>query len=196
MVKVTDEPVVAVAAFHTHSYVSLTIVDLQGEQMCYVESLSTSGYIVPSIMLMAAGVDPFADADIVGSHSGVIEALYNRECEGGATYFDARVLFDGYPEGEPGYENVYDIVLPLELSPQIPNDGFSFARHVPEDQQDAVVLALLDISETPEGLELLGIISGGSQGLVQTDHSIYSGLEDLIANAGLSASEVWENYYH
>ena len=167
-----------------------TLTDLEGVPVCYVDPSSASGYIIPSLMLMAEGLDPFENANIVGSHPGVIEALYHQQCDGGASFFDARdMLVDTYPV-------VKDVVLPLELSPQIPNEGFSFAAHVPDNQRDAVVSALLDVSSTAGGLEQLTIISGGSEGLVQTDQSIYSGLEDLIADAGLTASEVWENYYH
>jgi phosphonate transport system substrate-binding protein len=189
MVKVTDEPVVAVAAFHTHSYVSLTIVDLQGEQMCYVESLSTSGYIVPSIMLMAAGVDPFDDYEFVGSHDGVIAALYNHECDGGATFFDARDLLD-----PPTYPDVEDFVLPLEDWTVIPNHGFSFGPEFPAELRDEVVVAVLDIAD--EDIEVIVSIAGGSQGLVESDHELFSGIENLITNAELSAVDVWDDYYH
>ena len=44
--------------------------------------------------------------------------------------------------------DVKDVVFPFDLSPQIPNVGFSFAAHVPDDQRDAVVSALLEVSST------------------------------------------------
>jgi len=182
-----DQPSYLSQVWRHHDETEITsIADLEGKRMCYGEPSSASSYIIPSLMLMAAGLDPFEDADILGSHPEVIEALYHHQCDGGASFFDAR----GMLEGE--YEDVRDVVLPLELSPQIPNEGFSFAAQ----QRDVVVSALLNISETQEGLEQLAIINGGSQGLVQTDQSFYSGLEELLAEAGLSAYEVWEIYYH
>jgi phosphate/phosphite/phosphonate ABC transporter binding protein len=174
----------------THEATGFTsLADLQGALMCYGDPSSASSYVIPSLMLMAEGLDPFENADIIGSHPGVIEALYHQACDGGASFFDARDLLEGT------YPDVKEVVLPLELSPQIPNEGFSFAAHVPEAQRDAVISALLEVSSTAEGLELLGVIGGSSQGLVQTDQSIYSGLEALFADAGLNAEQVWGDYY-
>jgi ABC-type phosphate/phosphonate transport system substrate-binding protein len=126
----------------------------------------------------------------VGSHSGVIEALYNRECKGGATYFDARDPF------EDVYLDINQVVLPVETSPQIPIEGFSFATHVPTSQRYALVSALLNIASTDEGIEMIAIIGGGSEGLAQHNHSFFSGLEDLITAAGLTPEALWETYLH
>jgi len=53
--------------------------DLAGKTMCWVDAASTSGFIVPSVMLKAAGVDP--DTDLrqqveAGSHDNVVLAVY------------------------------------------------------------------------------------------------------------------------
>ncbi|MFC1996521.1 PhnD/SsuA/transferrin family substrate-binding protein [Chloroflexota bacterium] len=165
------------------------ITDLAGVPICYGDPSSASSYVIPSLMLAAEGLDPFESANIFGSHDGVIEALYHHQCDGGASFFDARdMLLDTY-------DDVKEVVLPLVQSPQIPNEGFSFGAHVPDQQRDAVTTALLEITGTPDGFELLQIITGGSEGLFETDQSMYNGLETLFAAAGMTSQEVWENYY-
>ncbi len=55
--------------------------DLKGKVMCWVDPNSTSGYIIPRIMLEANGIDPdtdFAKTVEAGSHNNVITAGLQR----------------------------------------------------------------------------------------------------------------------
>ena len=76
--------------------------DLKGKVMCWVDTGSTSGYVIPRIMLAANGVDPdadFASTTEAGSHNNVVAAVYNGECDAGATYSDARSsIEEDYPD--------------------------------------------------------------------------------------------------
>ena len=167
--------------------------DIDGAHMCYVDPTSISGYIVPSMMLMAAGVDPFENYEIIGSHPGVIEALYDPDgvCEAGAAYFDARDPLEGV------HPDVKEVVLELDTSPPIPNDSFSFAADLPDALREALVSALLEIGSTEEGLAWLAVMGGGSEGLVETGHDLFSGLVELIDGAGFEGPfEVFEYYFH
>jgi phosphonate transport system substrate-binding protein len=70
-----------------------SIKDLAGKTFCRPDPLSTSGWIIPSIMLQAEGVNPDTDLKQVvdaGGHDGVITAVYNGDCDAGATFVDAR----------------------------------------------------------------------------------------------------------
>jgi phosphonate transport system substrate-binding protein len=161
--------------------------DLEGVQVCYTDPSSVSGYIIPAMMLKAAGVESFGDGEFVGSHPEVIERLYWHTCDAGATFFDARTMVD--------YPYVNDVVVPLEISPQIPMEGFSIASRLPNTLSEALMSALLEIVDTEEGFALLEIIGGGSDGLVQTDHTFYSGIEELIFDAGLTTWEMFDMFY-
>jgi hypothetical protein len=163
------------------------LADLGGASLCYVDPSSVSGYIIPSLRLLAAGVDPFANYTLEGSHPAVIEALYAHACEAGATYFDARDMVS--------YQDVKDVVLPLDDYFQIPNDNISLAAHLPPALGDALVSALLEIAGTPAGQDLLATLAGGSEGLALIDHSTFSQLETLLADAGMPAANVFEFYY-
>ena len=70
-----------------------TLADLNGKVMCWVDPASTSGYIIPRIMLAAEGIDPdtaFSQTIEAGSHNNVVTQVYNGDCDAGATFADAR----------------------------------------------------------------------------------------------------------
>src|SRR6476660_9762566 len=63
--------------------------DLKGKTFCFVDPNSTSGYIVPRIILKANGIDPdtdFAATQNAGSHPNVAIAVYKGDCDAGVTY--------------------------------------------------------------------------------------------------------------
>lgn len=114
--------------------------DLAGKTFCRPDPLSTSGWIIPSVAMRAAGIDPDTDlAEIVdaGGHDGVVTAVYNGDCDAGSTFVDAR----GQIEEE--YPDVLDVVIVLAESAPIPNDTVSYAPHLPEDIRQQFTDALL-----------------------------------------------------
>ena len=169
----------------------LDLADIEGRSICWVDPLSASGYIIPSLMLMAANVMPETDPQFLGSHPNVVRALYEQQCDAGATFVDAReTLLEELPD-------IYSVVPVVAISPPIPHNGFAFAQNFPTNRRDAIVQALVEISETEEGLELLMVIIGPTlDRLTPVDHSIYNGLDTLFMEANLTAEQVWETYYH
>ena len=95
-----------------------SLEDLKGKVMCWVDPNSTSGYIIPRIMLQANGIDPdndFAQTVEAGSHNNVITAVYNGDCDVGASYADARSsIAEDFPD-------VNDVVVVLATTTDIPN---------------------------------------------------------------------------
>jgi phosphonate transport system substrate-binding protein len=125
---------------------------LAGKTFCRPDPLSTSGWIIPSLDLAAAGVDPdtgLAEVVDAGSHDAVVAAVYNGDCDAGATFVDARSSI------EEDYPDVKEVVSVIHTSVDIPNDGLQFASSVPQDIRDQVVNALLKIADTEEGKEAL-----------------------------------------
>jgi len=120
-----------------------SIADLEGAVMCWVDPNSTSGYIIPRIMLQAEGINPdedFANTVEAGSHDNVIIQVYNGECDAGATFVDARTNV------EEDFPDVTEQVEVLATTSDIPNDTVSFIEEFPEDKREEIVNALLDIS--------------------------------------------------
>jgi len=163
--------------------------DLADQNFCWGEPLSVSGYIVPSLMLEAEGLTAGPDSQHYDSHVEVVQGLYYRSCVAGATYVDARGRL---PAGE--YPDVYEVVQVVEVSPPIPHTGFSIAKNVPKKLRIAIATALVEISQDEDGAMLLQTL--GYQDLSLVDHSLFNEIETLMANAGMTAQEVWDAYYH
>ena len=163
-----------------------TLDDLKGKVMCWVDPNSTSGYIIPRIMLAANGIDPDADFSQTveaGSHNNVIIQVYNGDCDAGATYADARSSV------EADFPDVKEVVAVLATTTDIPNDSVSFTKDFPAETRDAIVQALLDIAQTEEGktaLENLYSISG----LQAANDSFYDEFRADLSKAGMDIEQL------
>jgi phosphonate transport system substrate-binding protein len=162
--------------------------DLKGKVMCWVDPNSTSGYIIPRIMLKANGVDPdtdFSQTIEAGSHNNVVTQVYNGDCDAGATFADARgSIEDDVPD-------VKEKVVVLAETTDIPNDSVSFIKDLPDDTRQKLVDALLEIAQTEEGqaaLENLYSIAG----LEAADDSFYDGFRADLSKAGINIEELAE----
>ncbi|MGC9393438.1 MAG: phosphate/phosphite/phosphonate ABC transporter substrate-binding protein [Anaerolineae bacterium] len=157
------------------------ITDLEGKTFCRPDPLSTSGWIIPSIMLQAEGINPDTDLKQVvdaGGHDGVITSVYNGDCDAGATFVDAR------SNVEDELTDVKDKVIVFDTSPEIPNDTISFATDVPQDIRDQITKALLEIAEDEASLEILKETYSWT-GLVAKDDSFYDPFRHILDASGV-----------
>jgi phosphonate transport system substrate-binding protein len=165
-----------------------TLEDLRGKVMCWVDPASTSGYIIPRIMLAANGIDPdtdFSQTIEAGSHNNVVTQVYNGDCDAGATFSDARTGI------EEEFPDVLEQVAVLATTADIPNDSVSFIQDFPEDMRAEVVAALLDIAGSPEGQEALNTLYN-IEGLVESDNSFYDTFRADLSRAGINVEELAE----
>jgi len=65
--------------------------DLAGRSWAYPDAGSTSGFIVPSVELQAAGIEPGERVE-AGGHNQVVQAVYSGEVEFGTTFFSPPVV--------------------------------------------------------------------------------------------------------
>ncbi len=155
----------------THADSGITeLQDLAGKTMCWVDPLSASGYIIPRVELQAAGVDPDNDFEKTieaGFHNNVIIAVYNGECDAGATYDDARnSVEDELPD-------VKEQVVVVAISPDIPNDNVSVIPDMPEEMKMQLQAALVEIAASEEGQEALNTVYSIESLEVTDDISIW-----------------------
>lgn len=124
---------------------------LSGETISFVDATSTSGYLVPSLALLAAGVDPEGDIEsfFAGGHDASVQAVYDGDATVGVSYNDARA---DIAETSP---DVGQKVVVWGWSDQIPNDGFAVRGDLPEDLKEAITEAMIDIMGTEEGAAVL-----------------------------------------
>jgi phosphonate transport system substrate-binding protein len=73
-----------------------TLADLEGKKWGYGDVGSTSGYMVPLVMLQDAGITPGEQVQ-TGGHNQTVLAVYNGEVDFGTTFYSVPLT----PEGAP-----------------------------------------------------------------------------------------------
>lgn len=190
------EPILVTVRFGSNAYKGQIITradsgitsleDLKGKTMCWVDPLSTSGYIVPRVELKAAGIDPdadFAKTVEAGSHNNVVIAVYNGECDAGATYADARNSV------EKDLPDVKEKVVVIAESPDIPNDNVSVVADMPDEMKTSIQEALLEIAASEEGQAALNTVYS-IENLEPTDDSFYDGFRVQLDAAGINIEDL------
>ncbi|GAB4575591.1 MAG: phosphate/phosphite/phosphonate ABC transporter substrate-binding protein [Anaerolineae bacterium] len=87
-----------------------TFGDLEGKTWGYGDPGSTSGYIVPSVELQAAGITPAEEVQ-TGGHNQTVLAVYNGEVDFGTVYFSPPIM----PEGHAAW-SYKDLPEPYDLT--------------------------------------------------------------------------------
>jgi phosphonate transport system substrate-binding protein len=165
-----------------------SLEDLKGKTMCWVDPNSTSGYIIPRIMLAANGIDPdadFAKTVEAGSHNNVITQVYNGECDVGASYADARSSI------EEDFPDVNEVVAVLATTTEIPNDSVSFIKDFDPEMRQQIVDALLAYSQTEAGMAALENLYSIA-GLQVEDDTFYDAFRADLSKAGIDIEELAE----
>jgi phosphonate transport system substrate-binding protein len=163
-----------------------SVAELGGKTFCRPDPLSTSGWIVPSIVLKANGIDPdtgLAQVVDAGSHDAAIAGVYNGDCDAGSSYVDARTRVEG------DYPDVMDVIKVLEISPAIPNDGVQYVPGLDREYRDAINAAIIKMAGTEAGVEALGEAYQWSE-LQKTDDSFYDTFRQYLDAAGIDVSSL------
>jgi phosphonate transport system substrate-binding protein len=160
---------------------------LSGKRFCRPDPLSTSGWIIPKLDLLAAGVNPDTDLQVLdaGSHDAVVTAVYSGECDAGATYVDARTTI------QEDHPDVLEVVTVIQTSVDIPNDGVQFTPDLDETIKTQIVDALLTMVETEEGQEALDTAYQWT-GLQKIDDSFYDPFRQLLDASGMDIESLQE----
>ncbi len=162
-----------------------SLADIKGKTFCAVEPSSTSGWIIPSVMLRAAGLDLDNDVSVTyaGGHDAAVLGVYNGECDAGASFVDARTLIEG------DYPDVMEKVKVIEVSIDIPNDGVQFVNSFDPEMKQQIVDALLAIAATDAGAEALNAAYQWD-GLEAHGNEFYDPFRQLLDAAGVSAQDL------
>jgi phosphonate transport system substrate-binding protein len=133
-----------------------TFADLKGKTFCFVDPNSTSGYIVPRIILMANGIDPDTDFKATtnaGSHNNVAIAVYKGDCDAGVTYIN--ILTDSVAKLSATYPDIATKVTIFADTDRIPNDGMQFIKSLDPKIQAAIVDGMMAMAADPGGKAVL-----------------------------------------
>jgi phosphonate transport system substrate-binding protein len=163
-----------------------TLEDLAGTDMCRPYPLSTSGDIIPGIMLKAVGVD-MADMNQIidtGSHEATATAVLNGDCDWGATYIDARSRVE-----EEYADTIMDETVVIAVEPDIPNDGIQFVTGFPEELKAKLVASFIGLFDSEEGTAAMDEAYQWG-GLVEKDDTFYDQFRQVLDAGGVSAADI------
>ncbi|MCJ7622763.1 MAG: PhnD/SsuA/transferrin family substrate-binding protein [Anaerolineaceae bacterium] len=155
-----------------------SIADLTDVEFCRPKDTSYTGWIVPSMLMRAEGINPETDlAEILdaGDDSAVISAIYDGKCLAGTTYSGAEMaVLDIHPD-------VQDMITVIAETPPVPNENISFLPGIPNDIQVTMINAILFVKNYNDGEVIREIF--GWEGLFSSDESLFNPLRELIASA-------------
>lgn len=162
-----------------------SLEDLAGTDMCRPYPLSTSGDIIPGIMLKAVGVDVAEMNQIIdtGSHEATATAVLNGDCDWGATYIDARSRVE---EENP---TIMDDTVVIAIEPDIPNDGIQFHPNFPAELKAQLITSFLGMFESEEGTAAMDEAYQWG-GLEEHDDTFYDAFRQMLDAGGVSAADI------
>jgi phosphonate transport system substrate-binding protein len=159
--------------------------DLKGKTFCFVDPNSTSGYIVPRIILKANGIDPDTDlaaTQNAGSHNNVAIAVYKGDCDAGVTFIN--VLTDAAANLAATYPDITDKVSVFAVTDRIPNDGMQFIKTLDPKLQSAIVDGMLAMADDPGGNAVLKSLYNYNA-FQKIEPTFYDDFAAVLAKAGV-----------
>ena len=162
-----------------------SFADLKGKTFCFVDPNSTSGYIVPRIILAANGINPdtdFAATQNAGSHNNVAIAVYKGDCDAGVTYIN--VLTDTSANLAAQYPDIADKVKVFAVTPPIPNDGMQFIKSLSPDLKKVVVEGMMAMANDPGGKAVLKSLYNYDS-FQEVDPTFYNDFLAVLQKAGV-----------
>ena len=156
------------------------IADLAGTTFCRRDVDSRSTWIVPRLMMLAAGIDPdndFKEIIDTGDIPNIVSGIYNGTCDAGATYVDARIDHKGK------FPNIFNVVHVLTETVQIPNNSVTFSPDLPTETQEKLedVFYYLEILDGGKVLKDLY----GWDGIFERSDYLYDPLREVIDASGV-----------
>ncbi len=161
-----------------------TLADLKGKSFCFVDPASTSGYIIPRMILKQNGIDPdkdFSSVQNAGSHNNVAIAVYKGDCDAGVAYIDIRT--DATAKLQETYPDIIEKVNVFYDSIRIPNDGIQVVKDFPADYTTVMIDALTALSADPGGIAMLKSLYNATA-YEKIDKTFYDEFLKLCTDAG------------
>ncbi|HZP96155.1 MAG TPA: phosphate/phosphite/phosphonate ABC transporter substrate-binding protein [Candidatus Limnocylindria bacterium] len=156
---------------------------LKGKRFAFVDTLSASGYLFPSLLVKnKTGQDPktfFAANGIVfaGGHDKAALQVYQGAVDGAATFIDVRTS-----AGMPA--DIKDKTKVIDTAGPIPNDGAAVRKGFPTDLATQIQKAMADYSVTDAGKKAFKDLYSWD-GMQTVDSKFYDPVRDAAKLAGI-----------
>lgn len=148
--RATYKPVIMVRADSPYQ----KLADLKGARFAYVERNSTSGFVVPNLMLLQIGVnDPlqfFSEVAFTYGHTASLRGLVAKK-------YDAAAVYEGLPE-EMEAELGRGTLRKLDEGPPVPNDPIAVRPGLPAATVERIRALLLDMEKYESGKRCLAAL--------------------------------------
>ena len=167
-----------------------SITDLKGKKFAFVDPLSASGYVYPTLAIKnKTGQAPntfFSTTQFAGSHPNAALAVYNKQVDGAAMYIDAR---DSLVAANPDIKTATKVI---DTAGPIPNDGVALRKGFPDDVGKTVKQALIDYSKDPAGAKVLSALFAWD-GVQEVNAAFYDAIKEAAALAGVDVEGLAKN---
>ena len=167
-----------------------TLADLKGKKFAFVDPLSASGYVYPTLVVKnKTGQEPktfFSQTIFAGGHPQAALAVYNKQVDGAAMFIDAR---DSLVAANPDIKTATKVI---ETAGPIPNDGVALRKGFPDDLGKTVTQALLDYSKDAAGAKVLSALFAWD-GILAIDAKFYDPMKEAAALAGVDVEGLAKN---
>lgn len=160
-----------------------TVADLKGHSMAFGDANSTSSFVYPVAMIVAAGLDPVNDLTAIrmtGSHANSLKALAEGQVDAAAASFDS---FE--KAINQGTINADDFIVVGKSDP-IPNPPLAMSTKLPAEVKGALRAAFNTVHEAP-GVTPEMIRGYGGKQVDRYDANI---TDDMLAPALVTLSGV------
>ena len=157
-----------------------SIADLAGTTFCRRAVDSRSTWIVPRLMMLAAGIDPDNDLKEIidaGDITNIISGIYNGTCDAGATYIDARI------DNREEFPDIFNVIHVLAQTIQIPYNSVTFSPILSTEIQEELE-GVFYYLEVFDGGNVLSDLYGWS-GIYERGDYLYDPLREVIKASGV-----------
>ena len=167
-----------------------TLADVKGKTFCFTTASSTSGGIIPRILLAAQGINP--DTGIkgiyAGGHDKAAISVYQGDCDAGVAFMD--VLTDAATNLKSKFPDIATKVQVFAVGDRIPNDGLQFVKGLDPKIRAITVEALLAMMKDPAGNAVVKSIYNYDAFEVADYAKYYGPFDEILKKAGVDVSKL------
>jgi len=159
----------------------MTVADMKGKKMAFVEKATTAGYVFPLAWLRENGIASldgfFSEYYFTGSHDAAVYAVLNKKADIGAAKHS---IYDRVRKEEPRVDR--ELII-LAVSPEVPSNGLCVRKDLDEAIKAKLKSALLNLHTEPEGKSILEKF--GALKFIETTAKDYQPVFDMANKAGI-----------
>jgi phosphonate transport system substrate-binding protein len=167
-----------------------SIADLKGKKFAFVDPLSASGYVYPTLAIKnKTGQEPktyFSQTIFAGGHPQAALAVFNKQVDAAAMFIDAR---DSLVATNPTIKTDTKVI---DTAGPIPNDGVALRKGFPDDIGKAVTEALIAYSKDAGGAKVFSTLFQWD-GIQPIDAKFYDPMKEAAALAGVDVEGLAKN---